>query len=150
MYVQLIKSVESTVMKGIIRIFTKKWEEYCKTLAEQSYQLYQKINKQNSRFLSLKKAKLFQSCKSLFIAARGNKSRTISFCYNFMTFLSIDFIFIGWIGDMWAFCWVFRNGRQSRGSLRGPRSVILIYSKSFRIDSKLLRGGGCYLFVICM
>ena len=31
------------------------------------------------------------------------------FCSHFMSFYPIDFIFIGWIGDIWEFYWVPRN-----------------------------------------
>ena len=37
------------------------------------------------------------------------KKREKVFCSNFMSFSPMELIFIGWVGDIYNFCWVLRN-----------------------------------------
>ena len=45
----------------------------------------------------------------LMATVRGIKKREKVLCSNFMSFSPMELIFIGWVGDIYNFCWVLRN-----------------------------------------
>ena len=45
----------------------------------------------------------------LLATVTGQKKREKVLCSNFMSFSHMELIFIGWVGDIYNFCWVLRN-----------------------------------------
>ena len=93
------------------------------------------------RFLILYGSNLFHLYRSIsfFYTARG-RQKCAKCCSNFMSFRAMDFIFIGWIGNDYNFCWVARNFDFERANeIFSKKSVIFYFFKKYifrRYDSK--------------